>query len=439
MTTPLDHADEALQALRGKRILLTTFGSLGDLHPYLALARGLQAHGALPTIGTSAFYRDMVESRGLAFTPIRPDIPEPEEMQRLAIDLMDARKGTATVVRDMTMPWVRETYIDTMAAVEDADLLISHLLTFATPLVATTQGIPWVSVVLQPLLLFSASDPPALPLFQWVNRLPFEPGEWFWRALRRGAVHTAGRWYGPLRALQRDLGLPTDGDPMFEGFSPTLNLALFSPHFAPPQPDWPPHTVATGFPFLDVPEEEILPPALEAFLREGPAPIVFTLGSSAVWTPGSFYAESVEAVQRLGRRAVLLAGPQGADRMPDLPDGVMAVDYVPHAAIFPHASAIVHQGGIGTTAQALRAGKPTIIVPFAHDQFDNARRSERLGLGLTMARDRYTAATATRTLHRLLSNPDYSRRATRFGRLIRAEDGIERACEATGRVLISRS
>lgn len=429
-----EHVPDPLPALRGKRILLTTFGSLGDLHPYLALARGLQAHGALPVIGTSAFYREMVESRGLAFTPIRPDMPAPEEMQRLAVDLMDARKGTATVVRDMTMPWVRESYTDTLVAATNADLLISHLLTFATPLVATTQGIPWVSVVLQPLLLFSASDPPALPLFQWVNRLPFEPGEWFWRALRRGAVHTAGRWYGPLRALQRDLGLPTDGDPMFEGFSPTLTLALFSPHFAPPQPDWPPHTVATGFPFLDIPEEDVLPPDLAAFLADGPPPIVFTLGSSAVWTPGSFYAESIEAAQRLGRRALLLAGPQADEHRASLPEGIMAVDYAPHAAIFPHAAAIVHQGGIGTTAQALRAGKPTIIVPFAHDQFDNARRSERLGLGLTVSRDHYTATTATRTLHRVLSNPDFSRRATRFGRLIRAEDGVATACAAVGRI-----
>jgi UDP:flavonoid glycosyltransferase YjiC (YdhE family) len=255
--------------------------------------------------------------------------------------------------------------------------------------------------------------------------------------MRRGALFTAGRWYGELRKLQRELGLPTNQDPLFEAYSPWLTLALFSPHFAPPQPDWPPHTVATGFPFLVIPEEEILPPHLDAFLREGPPPIVFTLGSSAVWIPGSFYAESIEAAQRLGRRALLLVGLEGTERMPDLPDGILAVDYASHAAVFPHAAAIVHQGGIGTTGQALRAGKPTIIVPFAHDQFDNARRSERLGLGLTMSRDHYTVATATRTLHRLLSNPDFSRRATRFGRLIRAEDGIATAFEAVGRLMAS--
>ncbi len=437
MTGSPASALSALAALRGKRILLTTFGSLGDLHPYLALARGLQAHGARPVIGTSAFYREMVERRGLAFVPIRPDVPAPQEMQRVAVDLMDARKGTATVVREMTMPWVRESYADTLAAAEDADLLISHILTFATPLVAETRGIPWVSVVLQPMLFFSAYDPPALPLFQWVNRLPFNPGPGFWRGMRRGAMLTARQWYGELRALQRDLGRPTNQDPLFETWSPWLTLALFSPHFAPPQPDWPPHTVATGFPFLDLPEEEVLPPHLDAFLDDGPPPIVFTLGSSAVWTPGSFYAESIEAAQRLGRRALLLAGPQAAERMLALPEGILAVDYAPHAAIFPRAAAIVHQGGIGTTAQALRAGKPTIIVPFAHDQFDNARRSERLGLGLTMARDRYTAASATRTLHRLLSNPDISRRANQFGRVIRAEDGVATACAAVGRALVS--
>lgn len=437
MTDAPNFHNDALPALHGKRILLTTFGSLGDLHPYLALARGLQAHGAHPIIGTSAFYREMVESRGIGFAPIRPDMPPPEDMRRIAVDLMDARKGTATVVRDMTMPWVRDSYADTLAAARDADLLISHLLTFATPLVGEVLRIPWVSVVLQPMLFFSASDPPALPLFQWVNRLPFNPGQAFWRGMRRAAMLTASTWYGELRKLQRDLGLSTNLDPMFEAYSPWLTLALFSPHFAPPQPDWPPHTIATGFPFLDIPEEEVLPPHVETFLRDGSPPIVFTLGSSAVWTPGSFYAESIEAVRRLGRRALLLAGPQGAERMPDLPDNLLVVDYAPHAAVFPRAAAIVHQGGIGTTAQALRAGKPTVIVPFAHDQFDNARRSERLGLGLTMSRDRYSAATATRTLHRLLSNPDFSRRATRFGRLIRAEDGIGKACEAIATVLIN--
>ncbi|MCA9877708.1 MAG: glycosyltransferase family 1 protein, partial [Thermomicrobiales bacterium] len=418
----------------GKRILLTTFGSLGDLHPYLALARGLQAHGAQPVVGASPYYREMVERRGLAFTPIRPDVPDPEVMQQLVADLMDARKGTATVVRDITIPWVRESHADTLAAAEGMDLLISHLLTFATPLVAAQRGLPWVSVVLQPMLFFSAYDPPALPLFQWVNRLPFDPGRYFWRGLKRGAMLTTSRWYGELRALQRELGLPDTQDPMFEAFSPWLTLALFSPHFAPPQPDWPPHTLATGFPFLDTPEEETLSPRLADFLREGTPPVVFTLGSSAVLTPGSFYAESVAAAQRLGRRALLLAGPQAAERLPALPEGMLAVDYAPHASVFPHAAAIVHQGGIGTTAQALRAGKPTIIVPFAHDQFDNARRSERLGLGLTMSRDRYTAATATRTLHRVLSNPDFSRNASRFGRLIRAEDGVETACAAVGQV-----
>ena len=163
MTDAPDLAAAALPALRGRRILLTTFGSLGDLHPYLALARGLQARGAFPVIGTSAFYRDMVESRGLTFVPIRPDIPEPEEMKRVAVDLMDARKGTATVVREMTMPWVRESYEDTLAAAGDADLLISHLLTFATPLVGETLRIPWISVVLQPMLFFSETDPLKTP------------------------------------------------------------------------------------------------------------------------------------------------------------------------------------------------------------------------------------------------------------------------------------
>jgi rhamnosyltransferase subunit B len=112
-------------------------------------------------------------------------------------------------------------------------------------------------------------------------------------------------------------------------------------------------------------------------------PIIFTLGSAAVVTPGTFYQDSIESAKQLNRRAVLLIGNNPPPT--NLPEEMIAVDYVPYSQILPHACAIVHQGGIGTTAQALRAGIPTLVIPYGNDQPDNAARVEHLGTSRTIS------------------------------------------------------
>jgi UDP:flavonoid glycosyltransferase YjiC (YdhE family) len=178
-----------------------------------------------------------------------------------------------------------------------------------------------------------------------------------------------------------------------------------------------------------------LPSELDAFLAAGTAPIVFTLGSSAVMTPGDFYDASAEAAARLGRRAVLLAG-KDAEVLP-LPDSndVLAVDFVPHAAIFSRAAAIVQQGGIGITAEAMHSGRPMVVAPFAHDQRDNARRVEWLGISRTIPRQRYAVERAANELQRVLENPTYARRAEEVSRRIRVEDGVGAAGAALEQML----
>lgn len=415
------------------RILLTTFGSLGDLYPYLAIAIGLSARGHAPVIATSERYRQIVEARGIAFAPIRPDLPEPAEMPELMRAMMDPRRGTEAVIRRAVLPFLHDSYEDLFAAASDADLLVSHLLTFITPLVAEARGIPWVSTALQPIALFSVHDPPVLGQAPLLSRLPFL-GPWFWKPALRLYFRRSATWFRPLAELRREIGLPpSSADPLLGSFSPWLTLALFSPLLAQPQPDWPEPTVVTGFPFLDPPGGP-LSPALADFLGAGLPPIVFTLGSSAVMTPGRFYEESARAAARLGQRAVLLAGAGAAALAGSLPEGVVAVDYAPHAALFPRASVVVHQGGIGTTAEAMRAGKPMLIVPFAHDQFDNARRIERLGMGRTVLRQRYTAGRVARSLRLLTETTSIRRRAAAVGEEVRREDGVGAACAALGRL-----
>jgi rhamnosyltransferase subunit B len=237
-------------------------------------------------------------------------------------------------------------------------------------------------------------------------------------------------WTTPVLQLRAKLGLPAGGDPLYEGqFSPGLTLALFSGMLAPPQPDWPPHTQATGFVFYDEPNR--LPPEVAQFLDAGPAPLVFTLGSSVVHTAGSFYRESVEAVRRLGCRAVLLVGTDPQNHPPEpLPEGVLAVPYAPHGDLFPRAQVIIHQGGIGTTAQALRAGRPMLVVPHAYDQPDNALRVVNLGVAHSLSPKHYVVERVAMRLRALLAEPCYAQRAAQVGGIVQAEAGDQQACDA---------
>jgi rhamnosyltransferase subunit B len=195
-----------------------------------------------------------------------------------------------------------------------------------------------------------------------------------------------------------------------------------------PQLDWATKTIVTGFTFFDGSQEMKLAPELMQFLSAGKPPIVFTLGSAAVMTPGNFYQESIQAARRLNCRAVLLTGKNALPR--DLAKGMIAVNYAPYSQIFSQACAVVHQGGIGTTAQALRAGRPTLVMPYSHDQPDNAARVERLGTSRTLPRKQYSASRVVKELSELFQNPSYAAKSAEIGQIIQAEDGVGVACDA---------
>jgi len=232
-----------------------------------------------------------------------------------------------------------------------------------------------------------------------------------------------------------ELGLEDTGNPMFEGqHSPTLVLALFSELFGQRQPDWPAQTRITGFCFYDGNHETPIPVELTRFLENGPAPIVFTLGSSAVWVARDFFEESIRAAKRLARRAVLLIGDER--NLPrSIPEGIIALDYVPYQSILPRACAVVHHGGVGTTSQGLLAGVPTLIVPFAFDQSDNAEHARKLGTSRTLYRNKYQAPQVAHEFDELLRNPSYARRAIEVSRKLKQEDGPGRAADLIERVL----
>jgi rhamnosyltransferase subunit B len=414
-----------------RRIVLTTFGSLGDLHPYIAVALGLQTRGHEVIIATTRHYRGRIEARGIGFHAVRPDGPDLDFDRETMRRSMDRHKGGEYVIREIMMPSLRESYADVLAAAEGADLLVSHVLMFATRLVAETKGIPWASILLQPLGFFSASDPPVLPQVLYLSKLRCL-GPAFHRPLFRLARRSCRSWGEPWRRLRAELQLPpTLDNPLFEGYySPSLVLAMFSEQIAGKQPDWPRQSVVSGFPFFERGDEAGMSPELVRFLDAGPPPIVFTLGSSAILDAGPFFEHSAAAAKLLGRRAVLIVGRDQANRPASLPAGVIACDYAPFSELFPRAAAIVHPGGIGTIGLAMRYGRPMLVMPYSHDQFDNAARATRLGIARTISRRRYSPTRAAALLRQLLENPEYSRRAAEIGEEVRQEDGVRAACDA---------
>jgi UDP:flavonoid glycosyltransferase YjiC (YdhE family) len=418
----------------GKRILISSFGSHGDIYPYIGLALGLRDRGHEPVLATAPNYRAMVEREGLAFHPVRPDLdPTNREVVRR---IMDPAHGTEFILKELVLPSLRESYHDLSSAARGADLVLTHPVTFSGPIVAERAGLPWLSTVLAPMSFFSRHDLPVFPPMPWAKRLEAVPGAA--SLLVKMAKGVTRSWMKPVHDLRQSVGLPPGGDPLYEGqHSPEGVLALFSRVLAEPQPDWPPNVRIVGaVPYNGPTSDADLPPTLRAFLDDGPAPVVFTLGTSAVGAAGDFYRESLEAVRALGIRAVFLIGSH-AENQPDqpLPSEVMAVAFAPHAALFPHAAAVVHQGGAGTLHQALRAGRPTLVVPFAHDQPDNAYRVERLGTSRTIPRGQYRARRVERELRRLLEDPGHARRADEIGTSVRSEDAVTAACDEVARML----
>jgi UDP:flavonoid glycosyltransferase YjiC (YdhE family) len=414
------------------RIVLACWGSYGDLFPSLGLAVRLKALGHTPVIASCPYFAELVRQEGFEFRPLRPDVTPGDKT--LIERVMDPKGGSEVVIRELMVPAVRDAYADLTAAAHGADLIVSHPVTFAAPMVAEKLGLPWVSTVLSPISFFSPYDFPMLPPMTWAVHLR-RLGPWTGRVLMRIARRITGPWMAPVHTFRAELGLPRIGDPLYEGqFSPFGTLALFSPVFGPPQRDWPPHTSATGFVFYN--QAIPMPPELSAFLDAGDPPIVFTLGTSAVGAAGTFYEESVKAVATLGRRAVLLVGknPENLPRDP-LPASVIAVESAPHDGLFPRAAAIVHQGGIGTTGQALRSGRPALIVPHAHDQPDNAFRASNLGVARVIYPDRYTARRVVGHLRALLDDRRYTDRAGEIAGMIQLEDGAAVACDALIAVL----
>jgi rhamnosyltransferase subunit B len=407
------------------KFLLASWGSHGDLHPFLALGRGLVSRGhEVSLVGHPDWAAD-TEAAGLRF--VSTGEPSREDFIKDHPEVMSMKWGGLVSLHALVNKAIAPGFDHTVAALRAEalahDVIIAHHFTFPGPVVAELDGLPYATVTLAPGVLPSAYSLPGAN-FGHAGRGSFGRATnsfvwWVGGLISRTMVDPV------VNRLRAKHGLDPVRDATFEAHSPFVNLQLYSEHFSPRPPDWSPEKRMAGFCFYD-PPNATLAPEIEAFLKQGEPPVLFTLGSTAVQKPGAFYQSAVEVLQKQGLRGLLLIGPEH-NRPMSLPDTILAVPYAPYGLIMPRVRAVGHQCGIGTLSHALRAGIPSVACPFAFDQPNNARRIEELGVAEVVLPHQHDAKHIGAALERLLAG-DAPARAKRLGELIRTEDGVVRAC-----------
>lgn len=418
---------------RHKRVLLATFGTLGDIYPFIAIAHAMHHRGLDVVIAAPEMHQDSVEREGITYARLRPH--ENDILNVLGVDLSGAfqimLKNPYFILDEIYLRFLSESYHDVLAAAEGVDVIISHSLLVGANLAAEKSGLPSARVALAPMHVQSAAAPSFTPPAPYVL-LPRSQLAIGYNRLIRSFVRTGiNLRMNRLRSFRREVGLPRTHEDFFLDFGRKNGASkiygLYSPGFASPPPDGPANLAITGFPFYKPRDERrrALSKALMSFLSAGSAPIVFTLGSFAPQVSGSFYDISIAAARALGRRAILLAGPKDSDRLSASvgPNEFVCCD-APHDELFPLASCVVHHGGIGTTAQALRAGKPQLIVPFFGDQPDHGKRIERLGVGCAISLSSYNLRNVAGALT-ALGEDRYLRAARAFALSMQMERGVD--------------
>jgi len=405
-------------------VILVTMGSAGDLFPFLWIGRALRERGHRVDFLGPELHALYVDAAGLTFHGLPAD---PAVLDHP--DLWHSTRGLA-VVWDATRPAMAQ--LPAMVAALDSGkdtLLLVHPLALPEADICrhNRPGLRIAATWLAPSNLPTVHDPLLLgpwPVPTWV---PHDVRRWLWRTL-------AARFIDPvalpgLNAAREERGLPRVRSLIdYIQTIPDLSLALFPDWFAAPVPDWPQPLFQAGFPLYD-PDPDAAPSAtLRAFLGAGAPPVVFTPGTGNRQA-GRYFEAAAQAVAQLGLRAIFLT-PHREQLPGSLPSSICWQDYVPLKALLPHVAALVHHGGIGTTAEALRAGTPQMVVPLAHDQFDNAARVVALGAGVSLHATKVTARRMGDALSTLIDNDRYTRRCAEIAMSQAQGPGIDGLCAA---------
>ena len=421
------------------KILITTYGTLGDVQPYVALGKGLLHAGHQVVLGTSERFRDFVEGHGLAFGHMDDgllailDTDQGKKMLENTTNIFDVAKQNIKLgkkLKPLQIDQLRETW--ELAKNVKPDFLLYHPKTGAAPHIAEELGIGCALVTPIPMLVATSKWPfPVLPgvkLGGWYNRLSYT-------VIKALSGFFLGKY---IRTFRHDIGLKpmTKFDLLKNGEGQDIPvLHIVSESVLPRPSDWPTSAYMTGYCFLDREKDWQPLSALRDFLDAGPPPVYIGFGSMAGSNPQQLAGTVVEALQRADVRGIIATGWGGLN--PELlPDSILKIESAPHDWLFPQVSAVVHHGGAGTTAAGLRSGRPSVIVPFFGDQPFWGRLVHSLGAGTkSIPRKKLTAGRLAVAIREAISNPDLQKRAEDVGKKIRQEDGINNAVDVIEKII----
>jgi sterol 3beta-glucosyltransferase len=397
------------------KIIVPAIGSRGDVQPYINLCQGLSRAGHDAVLASLPNVRGLAESHGVEFAPVGPDV----DLAAMTAQMWDLASGIWLVgflrVMQLGARLVEQVYPDLLNLCRGADLIVVNDTT-AGAAEGDKLGIPWVSVTLQPL---------RVPVPKKAKSgLRSKLNEAVWNVF--GAMIAA-----PINGFRRRVGAPAVKGIISTGImSDRLLMLPTSPAVVPPNPDWPPYVRETGFWFPELSADWRPPRDLEAFLAAGDPPVVICLGAMSMSGGNAVRAAEItlEALRKSGVRAVV-QGWNAVLEGREMPPGVFRAGPLPHGWLLERAAGIVHHGGAGTTAAALRSGKPALIIPHIIDQFYWSQRVEAAGCGpAPIPRPKLAADNLAEGMRRLCNDREMRNRAAEMGSRIRAEgNGVERA------------
>ena len=406
------------------RIIMVPVGSAGDVHPHVGIGLALKRRGHDVSVLTNPYFEPLLSRVGLPLVPLgtvddyrrtleHPDLWRPHRALGVIGEAIRPHvTEIARVLREQTT--------------SDPPLLVAHPLAFGARVAQEALGLRLVTLHLQPTGFVSEHETAAPHV--WLRSI----GRWP-RPVKRLLVAAGDRLSDHVLApvvneLCAEFGLPPARNIVREWWhSPHRVVGLFPDWYAAIQPDWPSQTRLTGFPLYDEGDATPLTPALDGWLIAGEPPVVFAPGT-ANRQAARFFQAGADACRRLGRRGLLLT--RFAEQIPDpLPSGVRHAEYAPFGSLLPRAAALVHHGGIGTAAQALRAGCPQLVMPMAFDQPDNALRLERLGVGRYLRPSRFTGMAVACELETLLGSEAVARACRAVASRFVGIDPVAQTCD----------
>jgi UDP:flavonoid glycosyltransferase YjiC (YdhE family) len=413
------------------KIVIIATGSRGDVEPYVALGKGLQQAGHTVRLVTHEDFESLAKAHGLEFWPVEGSvvaIAQSQEMRKRigGGNFMSVLKQMAKEAESASLSLAKTG----LTACRDADLVIAGIAgLFSGVTLAEKFQIPLLQayyIPFTPTRGFPCFMIPGMPTYLGgaINRFSYQVArQMIWQGFR------------PADRIARKQALDLPPSPFWGPFDSPIILKspvlyAFSPVVIPPPADWEGHARVTGYWFSDLPAGWTPPPELVTFLESGPPPVYVGFGSMSQENPEATTRLVVEALAQTGQRGILSAG-WGALARQDMPESIFLADPMPFSWLFPRMSAVVHHGGAGTTAHGLRAGVPSIVIPFFADQPFWGRRVSDLGAGpLPIPLKKLTAAKLAGAIRQAVSDEKMRQRAAGLGVVIQAEDGVANAVSA---------